>query len=918
MAWNLNNKYISALGAAVLFFQVYLLLPSCKVHPSISFNDHIRPILNKNCTNCHGGVKREAGLSLLFREDALAELESGNRAIVPGSAQRSELYARLLSNDPDIRMPMDHPALDKKEIELLRRWIEQGAEWEKHWAYASPVLVQAPKINSDWARNDIDLFILDRLNKVNLTPNEEADRTTLIRRFSLDLTGLPPELGDVDAFVNETKSDAYEKVIDRLLDSPHYGEKWASMWLDLARYADSKGYEKDRNREIWQYRDWVIDAFNDDKPFDDFTIEQLAGDLLPNPKPEDYVATGFHRNTMTNSEGGTQNEEFRMAAVIDRVNTTWEVWNSTSYGCAQCQGHPYDPFTQKEYYEYMDFFNDSRDQDIDDDSPNYKFYPQRDTEDIEAIGKWVSSLPDENSRWSDDIEKLIHITEPKIWSYTAKVIRKTAHLGDDYLLEARHGGVAYFEKFPLMGVTKYLLQGSSSSEDSKVTIRLDNIDGRVIGVWDLGAPGHLLDIFELDPVEGFHDIYLNFESPSALHRSNDRVGFLFWIIPHKAFDIFDQIDGQFYKEKFLKILRSESKKTPILVENLHEFARNTFVLDRGSWMSPKDRVEANVPKSLTDGLGNYPKNRLGLAQWLVDGNHPLTSRVIVNRIWEQLFSTGIVETLEDFGTQGFLPSHPKLLDYLAERFENECDWSLKSFLKEVMLSATYRQSSDASEEKLEKDPFNRLLSRGPRFRLSAEQLRDQALAVSGLMSRKIKGPSVMPYLPKSAWNPVYPQYNRVNWKLSEGEDRHRRGIYTYWKRSSPYPANMTFDVQNRTVCASRRIRTNTPLQALVMLNDPVYIEAANALGKLMERAEEAEDQNGIAYGYKRALAKMPNDGTLELLTDLYADALDHFEGKDIAYMQTESEEAYEELNLESPMAVVANAIMNLDEFMVKD
>ena len=766
--------------------------------------------------------------------------------------------------------------------------------------------------------NNVDAFILRQLEGEGLSPNGKADRYTLIRRLSLDLIGLPPSVEEIETFVNDQNPNAYEQLVDRLLTSPHFGERWAAMWLDLARYADSKGYEKDRHREIWMYRDWVIKAFNEDKPFDKFIIEQLAGDLLPHPTPDQYIATGFHRNTMNNSEGGVQNEEYRMAAVIDRVNTTWEVINGTSFGCAQCHGHPYDPFTQEEYYQFFDFFNNTRDEDISDESPNLKFYDELAEAEIEQLKTWIQATPsyeESNVNWDEEIDRLLRITEPKVWSYQAKVIIKTATVGDDYLLEGRHGGIALLDSFPLNGRTKFLFKGSSSAKDSKIIVHLDEIDGPIIGEWNLGTPGSKTEIFDLEETTGFRDIYLHFESSSALNRPNDRVGTFFWIIPSESLTVFDQPGGTKYKKQFLKLLQSKGKTSPILFENPRDFRRKTFVLDRGSWLSPKTEVSAGVPESMPD-FESYEKNRLGLAQWLVNGQHPLTSRVIVNRLWEQLFGTGIVMTLEDFGTQGELPSHPDLLDYLAERFENEHQWSIKSFLREIVSSATYQQSSKSSDLKLEKDPYNRLLSMGPRFRLSAEQIRDQTLAVSGLLSPKMYGRSVMPHLPASAWNLVYPQYNDVHWKLSDGEDRYRRGIYTYWKRSSPYPAKITFDVQSRTVCASRRIRTNTPLQALVMLNDPVYLEAANALGALMAKYS-SDATAGIAYGYQKALSKNADLETLELLNELYEDALKKYDQGE-AFGGVENDEAYTEIGLNGPMAVVANAILNLDAFVMKE
>ena len=903
--------------STLLAFGGFSISNCSKTKKEISFNEHIRPILNEKCVQCHGGVKKQAGLSLLFRQEALAELESGKRAIVPGKPEQSELIQRIQHEDPELRMPTNAAALSEEEIALFQQWIKAGAEWEPHWAYLPPLMPKIPA-SSSWVRNSIDAFVLDKLKEKELTPSTEAAPATLVRRLSLDLTGLPPNPELADAFLKNPSDQAYEHLVDQLLDSPHYGERWAALWLDLARYADSKGFEKDHHREIWLYRDWLIKAFNADMPFNQFTIEQLAGDLLENPTSDQYIATGFHRNTMNNNEGGVQNEEYRMAAVMDRISTTWDVWHGTSFACAQCHDHPYDPFSQEEYYQYMDFFNNTKDEDTGDDAPNLRLYETGEEENIEAIKAWIKKLNNvpQQEEWAAEIDKVLRITEPKVWSYTAKSITKTAKNGDDYLLEGRHGGIAVFEQFPLFNTTKFLVRYSSAIADGQIIIHLDSINGPEIGKWKLGDPGWKLDFFNLKAVSGKHDIYLRFDSPTAAKRTNDRVGHLLWIIPQKAFSVFEQAGGETKQKEFLRILESEGKKSPILMENPASFTRKTFALDRGSWLSPTHEVFRKTPSSMPPFEENYPNNRLGLAQWMVNGKHPLTSRVFVNRVWEQLFGAGIVFTLEDFGTQGEAPSHPKLLDYLALQFQEQHQWSLKQLLKEIVLSATYRQSSDAAPDLIEQDPYNRLLARGPRFRLSAEQIRDQALAISGLLSSKMYGPSVMPFLPEGAWNVVYQQYTSVQWQLSEGEDQYRRGLYTYWKRTSPYPSMLTFDSQSREVCVSRRIRTNTPLQALVLLNDPVFIEAANALGRLMEAAGQGDLEKAITYGYKRALIEAPDSETVALLTTLHQDALTVNEQLPQANFITNTSIRQQEL--EGPMAVVAHAILNLDALLVKN
>ena len=665
---------------------------------AIDYNLHVRPIINKNCIVCHGGVKKSSNLSFLFREEALAVNKSGKRAIVPGDVANSEMIARIKNHDPEERMPLDHDPLSKKEIEILTKWIEQGAEWKDHWAFMPPQPTALPKVeNKDWVNNPIDQFILARLEDEGLLPSEQADKTTLIRRVSLDLIGMPPSIEELNAFLSDDSDDAYEKLVDRLLASPHFGERWTTMWLDLARYADTKGYQKDLHREIWKYRDWVIDAFNQDKPFDEFTIEQLAGDLIPNASKDQLIATAFHRNSLTNDESGTDNEEFRVSAVLDRVNTTWEVWQGTTFGCTQCHSHPYDPFRQEEYYQFFAAFNNTSDADLQPEVPFMDVYSKEDEAKIDSIKNWIAE------------------------------------------------------------------NGNSSSAKKQ----LDNI---------------------------------------------------------------------------------KPTKLPIMKELADENRRETFVFTKGNWMDKGKAVKSGVPELMPPLAEGDQADRMGMAKWLVSGQNPLTSRVVANRFWAQLFGKGIVESLEDFGSQGMRPTHPELLDWLALQFQEDLNWSMKSLLKLMVTSATYKQSSKVNPEGLERDPYNDLLSRAPRVRLSAEQVRDQALAVAGLLSKKMFGPSVMPYQPEGVWKVIS---SNAKWIISEGENTYRRAIYTYWRRTSPYPSMMSFDSNSREVCVSRRINTNTPLQALVTLNDPVYIEAANALADLTAQQSDNIDADGRVISMTR-------------------------------------------------------------------
>jgi hypothetical protein len=642
-----------------------------------------------------------------------------------------------------------------------------------------------------WSRNAIDNFIFARLMQEGLQPSPEVDRARLIRRVSLDLIGLPPTPEEVDTFVNDASPDAYEKVVDRLLVSPHYGERWARPWLDLARYADTHGFEKDPRRSIWPYRDWVIKALNDDMPFDQFTIEQLAGDLLPDPTLEQRIATGFHRNTMINTEGGVDPEEYRVAAVVDRVNTTATVWLGTTLACAQCHTHKYDPFTQQEYYQFLAFFNSNADKSTSD-------------------GDMLALPTPEQQAALDEITKL----------------------------------EAVQSKSPELQKVREQLAAAKKELNSKIA--------KTLVMKDLPEP------------------------------------------------------------------------------------RDTFVHIRGNFLNKGEKVEHGVPEVLHDlhiADGEQP-NRLTLARWLVSPDNPLTARVTVNRMWEEFFGRGLVETSEDFGTRGERPTHPELLDWLATEFIRE-GWSMKRMHRLIVLSATYRQSPAVTPELLDRDPYNRLLARGPRMRLSAEAVRDAALAASGLLSRKIGGPSVMPPQPDGIWNSPY---SNEKWQTSSGEDRYRRGLYTFWKRTAAYPSFLSFDAPSREFCVVRRPRTNTPLQALTLLNDPVYVEAAQRLARRMVSEGGDDSASRATRGFQLVLARAPEPAEIERLIALYEGQLEHY-SKDaqaaeaIAGKQESNKQADKPTNdskadatatvADSPTAeraawtVVANVLLNLDEAVTK-
>lgn len=883
---------------AIITTLLLLSLGACR-EDRIDFNAQIKPILNKNCISCHGGVKRNGGFSLLFRQDALDTTESGKLAIVPGHPEKSEMIRRLKASDPEERMPYKEDPLSSEEIELLTEWIRQGAEWGEHWAYIPPREPEIPEPdNSEWATNEIDKFVLASIEEHGLTPSPEAPRATLMRRVYLDLIGLPPTLEKVKAFEQDTDPNAYEKVVDELLQSPHYGEKWASWWLDMARYADTNGYEKDGSRTIWRYRDWVIKAFNDDMPFDRFTIEQLAGDLLPSPTDDQLIATGFHRNTMNNDEGGTIDEEFRTASVIDRVNTTMQVWQSTTFGCVQCHSHPYDPFRHEEYYKVMAFFNNTRDEDTPGEEPNLRFYAEEDQEKVEKVLQWVRQ--NAGSEKETEVERFLRTLEPKRHAHDADNYVNGA-LVDTKWMGVRHEGSCRMKDVDLTGKTQLLMKFWAYYEGGTMELRLGSPKGDKIATYRIPRTnGDTWVNIPLRPTTGKHDVYFVFKNPSV--RPDHAVCMVEWLVFR------DDLPGGSNEEinkAFMALLNAKVETTPVMVENPEEWRRETWVFERGNWLVHGEEVYPDVPEALNDWPSDLPRNRLGFAKWLVHEDNPLTARTVVNRLWEQLFGLGIVETLEDFGTEGEPPANQPLLDWLALRFMHDYNWSMKRVLKEIVMSSTYRQDSKMTPEKLAADPKNRLLARGPRMRLTAEQVRDQALAVSGLLSEKMYGPGVMPYQPDKIWMSVY---NSEKWIMSEGEDRYRRAVYTFLKRTSPYPSAVTFDASSREVCLVRRIPTNTPLQALVTLNDPVYVEAAEHLARrMMNAGDDAREQ--IRAGYQMALFRNPPPEKLSILESLYGKAIDRYASADQQGLARSGDPKFD------AMTIVATALLNLDEFI---
>ena len=1125
----------------------------------VNFNRDIRPLLAKNCFACHGPdeAHREAGLRLDVRDAAIGELDSGSKAIVPGSAEESELLARITSTDESVRMPPADTGivLQPEQIDLIRRWIAGGAEYSQHWSLAPPRRSPLPEVQDEkWPAGAIDRFILSSLESAGLQPSPEADRHILIRRVTLDLTGLPPTPEEVKAFVTDESPDSYERLVDRLLDSPPYGERWARMWLDLARYADSAGHGSDPLRTIWRYRDWVIDALNQNMPYDQFTREQLAGDLMPSPTHEQLVATAFHRNTMTNTEGGTDDEEFRIAAVKDRIDTTVQVWMGLTFGCAQCHTHKYDPISHRDYYSMFAFFNQTADNDQPNEAPTIASPTAAIKEQMAGIDAKVVELKTQlntstpeliaaQTNWEAGLKPQgqWHVLQPaelasengtilqpqadgtvlasgpapatEAYTLTSKtnlqnltglrlevlpheslkgavgraadgnfVLSRISITAQDTASSAKRGRYVRVEipgDNQLLSLAEVqVLSGSenvakagkatqaSTAFEGRAELAIDgNTDGRYyeamstthtdrqanpwwevdlgtmrpvdsVVIWNRtdGNVGSRLAKFRISVLDegrkavweedvaqapspsssfvlggprrvpiphaaadfsqdGFavmtaiddkdlsergwalapqqkmpHSAVFTFgspvgESPDTLlnvkleHRFKDpgyTVGhFRLSVTDDPAVgrraslpsDMLAIVDtptdsrseeqrnrlAEYYRSiaPELKPVRDQiaalekSRPTvptvPVMQEVAAEKRRATHILLKGNFLEKGDAVEPAVPAALHALPHDAPKNRLGVAMWLMDPQNPLTARVAMNRYGSQLFGVGLVETEEDFGTQGELPSHPELLDWLATEFMAS-GWNMKAMLRMIVTSRTYRQSSRITPEQLEKDPRNRLLSRAPSFRLEAEMVRDQALALSGLLSRKIGGPSVFPPQPPNLWQAAF--NGERTWATSTGEDRWRRGLYTFWRRTVPYPSMATFDAPSREICSVRRIRTSTPLQAFVTLNDPVFVEAAQALARRIVREGGQTPEERAAFGLQLCLARPAHPDQIVSLTELYRTELNHYQNdtKAAEKLATDPLGPLPEGASAPELAawtVVSNVLLNMDGVLTK-
>jgi mono/diheme cytochrome c family protein len=832
---------------------------------AVDYLREVRPILAGKCFACHGAdeAARQAGLRLDERDPALAQLASGERAIVPGKPDASALVARITSSDADMAMP---PAatgkkLTPQEVATLRAWIAADAPYARHWAYVKPVRPALPAVRrGNWPRGAIDHFVLARLEAEGLSPSPPADRETLIRRVSLDLTGLPPTADEVQDFVLDSRPTAYEELVDRLLAKPAFGERWAAMWLDLARYADSQGYAPDGPRTIWRWRDWVIGALNANMPYDQFTVEQLAGDLLPEPSVMQIAATGFHRNTQLNTEGGVNLEEFRHAAVVDRVNTTFAVWMGTTIACAQCHHHKYDPFSQRDYYQVFSIFNNT--DDFNTDNPVQEM--PRAGQDAD-FAQTKSHLAAVQTRW-DEQTKAIDAAQTE---WESRAIQPAA------AAPAENAGA---EKTPAENAPADKAEAKPETNTNPLPKEIAEI---------LAIPADKRDKKQQEKLQAYHRGL----SPDWKQLDQELSGL---------------------KRKFEDV----STTVPIMHEGT---PRQSFIYLRGEYQSPGDPVTPGMPAVLHPLPAGAPANRLGLARWLVDAENPLSARVAVNRLWQELFGLGIVETAEEFGTQGEPPSHPELLDYLAVEYR-ESGWDTKHLLRLMVTSATYQQSAAVSKALVERDPHNRLLARGPRVRLAAEMVRDQALAISGLLSAKMYGPPVQPPQPPVGLSAAFG--SSTDWKTSEGEDQHRRAIYTRWRRNLPYPSMVTFDAPERNICAARRMRTNTPLQALVTLNDPVFVECAQALARRIIREGGSDTKARAGWALGQAVGRRATTGETERLTELYSQARRELEAapaKAEALATKPLGALPEGMNALDAAAwtVVANAVLNLDETLTK-
>lgn len=972
----------------------------------VSFSRDIRPLLSDRCFKCHGFDEetKEADLGLHSFSEATRDL-GGYRAIVPGDADASELVARIISEDRDEVMPpptANKPRFSPEEVDLMRRWIEQGAKYEKHWAFVKPVKPAVPQGN---VPHPIDRFLDEAIDKQGLERNEEADPYTLVRRLSFDLRGLPPTPEEIAGFVANYQKDseeAWKTVVDDFLKSPAYGERWARDWLDLARYADTNGYEKDRPRSIWPYRDWVVRALNEDQPYDQFTIEQIAGDMLTNPTIEQLIATGFHRNTMLNEEGGIDPLEFRYHAMVDRVATTGSVWMGLTTGCAQCHTHKFDPITHTDYFSLMALLNNADELEIAVPDASIAAQQQsvekqmgdlekeaREAIDPAKFDAWVANeqkravdwIPLEPKTMKSNLPFLEKQEDFSIYSsgdFTKRdVFDLVFDLGDskseenitairieaipDSRLPAGGPGTVYYEgrkgDFFLSEVT-VAVDGApvefraSSVSFGKIAVGSGSAEGSNVYDGD-GSTGWstatqegkrnelVLNLKKPIPAKGNLDFQMLFERHfvAALGRfrisvatnENDAVA-MGYPFPDFRKASREEKEKAYLRSSpdfadFQKKIAALEKKSPafpttlVFQERPTENPRQTYLHHRGEYLSKREEVSPAPPAIFDPIPEDLPKNRLGLAHWLVSDGNPLGARVAVNRAWRAFFGTGIVKTSGDFGYQSELPAHPELLDWLAVSLV-EGGWSMKSLHRQIVTSAAYRRDSAISSLQREQDPDNRFLARGPRFRLTGEMIRDAALRSAGLLSSKQGGPGVFPPQPKSV---VAMAYGNTAWNVSKGEDRYRRSLYTFAKRTSPFAAYLVFDGPTGESCLPRRDRSNTPLQALTLLNDPMFGEAAVALGMklggdatgLSVVPNRIGSNDRIGELFLRILSRPPTDLERRSIEDYYKKQIARFEAGELNPAAILGETGKDPTAEKAAWTMVARVLLNLNEAVTR-
>jgi hypothetical protein len=988
----------------------------------VDFIRDIEPILARNCHECHGEKKQKSGLRLDRPTDALRGGDLGKPAIVPGDSSASEMVRRIQTTHHEERMPPEGDHLSDSQVALLKKWIDGGAPWPIadrrfgetfHWSFVPPRRLPLPQVkNERWVRNPIDNFILSRLEKEKITPSPEAERSTLARRLSFDLVGLPPKLEEVGRFLNDRSPDAYEKLVDRLLASPHYGERWGRHWLDLARYADSDGYEKDGVRPFAHlYRDWVIDALNRDLAFDRFTTEQLAGDLLPDSAQQEKIATGFHRQTLTNKEGGVDQEEFRCKATVDRVNTTSAVWLGLTLGCAECHSHKYDPISQREFYEFYAFFNNASEREIPapraDELADYetkKGQWEKENTELEraldelstkdfsvAQAEWEKSLLPPVTRWKIlRPEELVSLNgaELKLQADGSIAVNGNEAAIDRYSLVCR-GDFSSVTGFRIEALddpetkkgpgrrkngnfvlTAFRVEAVDSDGTSR-PVSLTNAaadfaqkdfppassldddpgtgwaimpqtDRRHVAIFEttrdltLGAgeslrlvldqqygEGHTLARFRLSTAissrplsfSTLRDSLAEIVNTPASKRDEPQRAELAQYYRQSV-----NPDARMLKEK----LAAHAKKQPRLPETKaavlaeEENGRDTRIHIRGDFLRRGQSVQPGTLSVLHPFKAAKARpDRLDLARWLFDSNNPLTSRVTVNRLWRHLFGRGLTATVDDFGARGERPSHPELLDWLATEFPR-LHWSQKSLIRLIVTSATYRQASIHRPELMERDFSNILLARQNRFRLDAENVRDAYLDLSGLLNSKIGGPSIRPPLPSDIAAIGYA--NSVKWTESQGMERYRRGLYIFFQRTVPYPMLTTFDAPDSNVTCSRRERSNTPLQALTLMNDPVFFECAQALGQKLAGLPEADLKGRLRHSFQICLARSPTTQELSRLEQFYEGQRHLLEAsaENAAKVVGERSSSRKSRTDMATAVALARTLLNLDEFVTRE